>query len=82
MGVTAFDPELKLQLEVAGGRLRRDRWNLLEETRPGWATWARARVRYRWGPRTELRGEGALERGDDGWSAGQARISLARFFGR
>jgi len=81
VGVTAFDPSLRLHLEVAGGRLRRDRWNLLEDTRPGWATWVRARGRMRWSRGLELRGEGAWERGDGGWSAGALRVSVAHLLG-
>ncbi|MHB1194131.1 MAG: capsule assembly Wzi family protein, partial [Longimicrobiales bacterium] len=81
VGVTAFDASLRLHLEVAGGRLRRDRWNLLEDRRPGWATWARARGRVRWRRGLELRGEGAWERGDGGWSAGLVRLSLAHLLG-
>jgi putative peptidoglycan lipid II flippase len=81
LGLTAFDPSLRLHLDVAGGRLRRDRWNLLESRRPGWATWVRARGRVRWRRGLELRGEGAWERGDAGWSAGLVRVSLAHLVG-
>ncbi|HSW31956.1 MAG TPA: lipid II flippase MurJ [Longimicrobiales bacterium] len=81
VGVTAFDASLRLHLEVVVGRLRRDRWNLLEDRRPGWATWARARGRVRWSRGLELRGEGAWERGDAGWAAGFLRVSLAHLLG-
>ena len=81
LGVTVFDPTLRFHLEVAGGRLRRDRWNLLQERRPGWTTWSRARVRVRLPAGVEVRGEGSLERGDAGWSAGLVRVSLARLLG-
>ncbi|MDP2957409.1 MAG: lipid II flippase MurJ [Longimicrobiales bacterium] len=81
LGVTVFDPTLRLHLEVAGGRMRRDRWNLLEDRRPGWTTWSRARVRFRFPAGVEVRGEGSLERGDAGWSAGLVRVSLARLLG-
>jgi hypothetical protein len=81
LGATAFDPSLRLHLEVAGGRLRRDRWNLREGSRPGWATWVGGRFRVRWKQGVELRAEGAWEGGDAGWSAGLARASLAYLIG-
>ena len=81
VGVTAFDPSLRLHVEVMGGRLRRDRWNLLEVARPGWATWVRGRAWVRWSRGLELRGEAAWEGGDAGWTAGLLRLSLAHLLG-
>lgn len=81
VGVTAFDPGLRFQAEVTGGRLRRDRWNLREEERPGWATWVGARLRWRGSGGTEARLEARTERGAAGWSTGRLRLSLARLLG-
>lgn len=81
LGVTAFDPTLRLHVQMDGGWLRRDRWNLLEDRRPGGALWARSRLRYRTPGGTELRLEGRWERGEAGWSGGTVRVTLGRLLG-
>lgn len=81
VGVAVFSADARLHLDLAGGRMRRDRWNLLEAERPGWATWGRALARYRWARGVEVRAEGGWEVGDQGWSTSVIRVSLAALFG-
>jgi hypothetical protein len=69
----------RLRGEVRFSALDRDRWNLLEEERPGSAT--RIELTAAWRPRgwLELAGEVRNERGQD-WSRSEWVFGAAAFF--
>ena len=78
--VSFFDRSYGVSGDVGGGWLRRDRWNLLEDGRPGRAAFALAALRVRPRPYLELRGSGRVEKGREGWSAGELNVGVRYLF--
>ncbi|MEQ8330594.1 MAG: lipid II flippase MurJ [Longimicrobiales bacterium] len=76
LAVGIMDPTGALRGTVAGVRLRRDRWNLREGSRPGRAWGLRSSVAWRPGRRFEAGLETDLEWGEGGWRAGTLALSF------
>lgn len=77
LSLVAADPDVRLRLRLTGGILRRDRWNLLEEERPGRAWYAGGTVSYRWSSAVEIGVRGRWETGASGWSVHDVAIRAA-----
>ena len=77
--LSSWSPDARLRLDARLSTLDRDRWNLLEDARPGSAT--RVQLGGAWRARhwLEVSGELTDERGE-GWKQSQLWLSAAAFF--
>jgi len=78
--VSAASRDVRGRVEVGGARLRRDRWNLLEDARPGWAWKGWIRVAYRTPSGLDLTLLARSEVGDAGWSTKAAEAGITWYF--